>query len=305
MATNKSFGFPMALGVLAALSVGCGDDESSNGGTTGTNGDNGNNSTGDGGMTTGGSQELDLTLVPILDQDDRNPIAAPHDIYLLDTATGEAIPGFEDPIKSKPETGKVVVTGLPDDVIPTLHVVGNPNAADPTYDAVTVNQAAGSGEFLLRISTVGLAMAAEQTGGFTPSQDRAAMAGTVNFTPGGIGNPRMGGVGCAQVFLDDSTVPLDDNSDQRYNGSNGLPVPAEAQNKTDTSGRFYFGNMPTGQHTLRVSLDEGATFVTEKDFVVARSRDMALGPEKIIIYLIGLDVDAETNPTPATCDGVY
>ncbi|HEX6243221.1 MAG TPA: hypothetical protein VFZ61_20045, partial [Polyangiales bacterium] len=111
---------------------------------------------------------------------------------------------------------------------------------------------------------------------------------------------RVGIVGCAQVFIDDQPHPAV-SFDQRYNASNGLPTRPERLDRTLAgSGRFYFANLTKGEHTLKVSMDGGKSFILERKILVSKVRGEASSPFKSLLYLVGLDVKG-TNPTPAGC----
>jgi len=66
------------------------------------------------------------------------------------------------------------------------------------------------------------------------------------------------------------------------------------------SGRFYFGNLAKGEHTLKVSMDGGSTFIAQRSIFVGKARQDASSPFKALLYLVGLDVKGP-NPTPASC----
>jgi hypothetical protein len=127
--------------------------------------------------------------------------------------------------------------------------------------------------------------------------DRAPVSGVVIVDD--ASGRRVDAVGCAQLFLDDYPHPALDAA-QRYNSEGGLPVPLELQNKTLTTGRFYFGNVKPGPHVLKVSMDAGQTFIAEKSFFVPIARQNASGAIKEILYVIDIDV-GDLNPTPANC----
>jgi hypothetical protein len=102
------------------------------------------------------------------------------------------------------------------------------------------------------------------------------------------------------VFLDDQPHPATSVA-QRYNAANGIPTTLRRLDKTlANSGRFYFGNLPKGQHTLKVSLDDGDTFIAERSVFVGKTRAEAESPFKSLLYLVGIDVKGP-NPTPANC----
>ena len=88
---------------------------------------------------------------------------------------------------------------------------------------------------------------------------------------------------------------------QRYNAANGIPTTLRRLDQTlANSGRFYFGNLAKGQHTLKVTLDGGKSFIAERSLFIGRTREEAESPFKSLLYLVGIDVKGP-NPTPASC----
>ena len=99
----------------------------------------------------------------------------------------------------------------------------------------------------------------------------------------------------------DGATTLDEAAAQRYIGSGGLPTGSEFLSQTlRGSGRFYFGNLAKGQHTLRVSIDDGRSFIATATFFVPYSRAEATSESKEM--LVQLDIDIEgPDPTPTSC----
>lgn len=253
---------------------------------------------GGGSGSDGGTENLlQYTLVGVLAVDDSNPIAKPHEIEVLDSATGEPL----DPpliLMSEPSTGKVHID-LPEGIIPSYHVVGSGTADEDSYDQILLNTSPDNGDTLFRVSTNGASMLANQTGVFENKDDHAPLAGAVFHTVDGV---RVGSVGCAKVYLDDDTTGADESIDQRYSGSNSLPVTLDELDRTLRVGsRFYLANVPPGKHRLRASVDDGETFLGETEVVITRARQDAAGPSKLILYQVGIDIESENNPTPANC----
>jgi hypothetical protein len=278
----------------ALVWAGCGSDGEDDTGSTADAG------TGGGGSDAGGSAaketELNLTLVAITADDDSNPILTPHDVELYDAKTGEKL---DPPVTGKTATsGKLKLTVPADDAF-SLYVkgVGDPAVADSTYDTMVLNFPVNGGDKLLRISGAGTKASAEGTAQFTASQDRAALSGAIYWAPGGV---RKGSIGCAQIYIDGQTE-ADVDQAQRYQATSPLPVPLEKQSETSRRGQFYFGNLKTGNHTIKVSLDDGKTFIHEESFFAPFTRDEAQSETKAILYQLGLYVDLPANPTPADC----
>lgn len=287
-----------AILVLGTLALGCGDDDDDDGGHSVMDAglDSGSDAGGDGGVVLPGNQTYTGTLVPILAVDTTAPIPQPHEITVLDNETGAPL---NPPIvaTSAAGTGAVTIPGLPGGRV-ALYVKGVGDATTGTYDTVITNVLTSAKNDLVRISSSGTVSAAEQTGGFTPKADHAATAGAIYWTPGGT---RRGTIGCAKVFVDGRTGPATEY-DQLYNGPSGLPVPLSTQSQTLRSGRFYIANTPVGTHTLRVSLDNGATLLPEvTTFVVPFPRSAAASAVKAVLIQVGIDIDVPTNPTPAGC----
>jgi len=176
--------------------------------------------------------------------------------------------------------------------------VGEAGGATSTYDTVMVNINLDSGDQLLRISSAGTLSLAEMSGDFKAKQDRAAVTGAVYFSPKMV---RKGAVGCAKIYVDGNADPTAHDFDQRYMGSNPLPARLEVQDQTSRRGQFYIANMTTGMHTLKVTLDDGVTFIAEQKIFVPFTRDEASSETKSMLVQVGIDVDVAANPTPASC----
>lgn len=292
--------WPAALLLTAGLHTACGDDEDepTTGGTTGDmngdmNGDMSGDMNGDMNGDMGDMRTVDLTLVTILAVDDSDPIGESHNIDILDADTGELLepPGR---VTSESGTGKIVFQ-VPQDQAINLHVMGSGPDSDDTYDLIALNDDANNGETLLRISNVGLSALAENTAAYEGMPDKAALGGAIYLRPNG--GPRVGTVGCAQVFIDDDTTGVNDAIAQRYNGPSGLPTTLTEQTRTNSSGRFFLGNIEPGVHTARVSMDGGQTFIGEPtEFRITAAREDALGEAKLIIYTLAVDLDMTTAP---------
>ncbi|MET0285874.1 MAG: hypothetical protein ABW352_15440 [Polyangiales bacterium] len=235
----------------------------------------------------------ETTLVPASSRDASVFIAIPHEVSLLDVDGNPVQPPVE--ILSG-EDGKIRFD-LPRSAV-SIYVVGVGPAEDAssTSDTVLLNVDWTVEDSLLRITTrAGLEFFAGMAG-VEARADRAALTGQVYWTRNGV---RQGTVGCAQLFIDGLRVP-DESQAQRY-ASNGSLVLPEVRSATTRDGFFYFGNIRIGLHMLRVSFDGGQSYVAMAAFTVARPRSGARSPSKSILYQIGVEVEANVDPTPATC----
>lgn len=272
--------------LLGALALGCGDDDGSKDAGTSPGGD--------------GSVQTDLrtyngTLVPILAVDTSAPVAVPHFIELLDNTTGQPL---VPPVSTMTVagTGAISITGPKGQHI--MYVHGTGTGSDGTTDTVLLNADVDIHDPLIRISTAGLGPLAGQTGGFTDRPDRAALTGAVYWL---VDNKRMGTIGCAKVYIDGLTAP-DADSDQRYTGPSGLPVPLAMQSQTLRTGVFYFANIKPGSHTMKVSLDDGKTFIGEETkFYIPFVRSQAKSDTKTVLAQLAYYVKGSANPTPKEC----
>jgi hypothetical protein len=245
-----------------------------------------------------GAETFDLEgcVVSVLATDCSSGLPVPHEIELLDAKTGVPLPGFRT---TSAPGGRYSFKGVPRDVELAIHVRGNGpiDASASTYDTIAL-YSFGAGDNLLRVSSVGTASLTGDTAAFTPAQDRVAFSGAV-YVVNDSGR-RMGTIGCAQVFIDDEPHPAV-KYDQRYNASSGLPTILSSLDRTLAgSGRFYLGNLSTGQHTLKVSLDGGKNFILERPVFISKVRADASSPFKSLLYLVGLDIKGP-NPMPADC----
>jgi hypothetical protein len=276
-----------SLLLLGALALGCGDD-------AGGSKDAGTPPGGDGAV----AQTLvtyNGTLVPILAVDTTAPVAVPHLIELLDNTTGQPL---VPPVStmSVAGTGAIALTGPRGQHI--MYVHGTGTGSEGTTDTVLLNADVDIHDPLIRISTAGLGPIAGQTGGFTEVPDRAALTGAVYWL---VDNKRMGTIGCAKVYLDGLTAP-DTDSGQLYTGASGLPVPLSMQSQTLKTGVFYFANIKPGAHTMKVSLDEGKTFIGEETkFYIPFPRSQAKSETKAVLAQLAFYVRGPSNPTPSTC----
>lgn len=242
------------------------------------------------------SFELEGCVVSVLATDCGGGLPVPHEVELLDAKTGVALPGFKTTSASG---GKYSFKNVPGDVAIAIHAlgVGPTTESGSTYDTVSF-YVPNTGDNLLRVSSVGTAGLTGMAAGFTPADDRAALSGAV-YQVDDSGR-RIGAIGCAKIYLDDQPHPAP-GLDQRYNASNGIPTALTKLDQTLAgAGRFYIGNLTKGEHKLRVSLDDGKTFIAERSVFLAMSRQEAASPFKSILYLMGIDVKGP-NPTRADC----
>jgi len=295
---------PSVLLALSAISFACGEDAEGDTGSTETGAQP---STGGSGKpaAAGETYQYNGTLVSILATDESMRIGIPHLIELRNNDTGAPL---VPPISTMSAAGTGAISfKTPKGVLNQFWVRGTGEGSDGTYDTVLVNATSERPDKLIRISTGGLIGLAEGSAGYVGKPDRASLGGSVYWSPDKL---RKGTVGCAKVYLDDATGP-DLAQDQRYNGASGLPAPISctepagtcvAQTETLSSGRFYFGNITKGTHTLKVSLDDGKTFIGEPTkFFVPYTRAEASSPTKNLIVQIALDMDYPANPTLPTC----
>jgi hypothetical protein len=236
------------------------------------------------------------TLVPATAVDATVPIRIPHDIVVLNAATGEAL---DPPVRATSDSqGQFLLPIHPTDVDLALHVEGqgDASAGNATFDTVVLGF--GAHDPLVRVWAAGTASIPQQVAGFSARQDRAQLRGTVYVTRAGR---RVGVVGCAKLLLDGATG-LAIDSDQRYVSANGLPTTPGTLAATEPArGSFYFGNIAKGMHTLRVSVDDGKTFIATRRFVVPFSRAEATSAYKDMIVQLAIDIEG-SNPTPANCN---
>jgi hypothetical protein len=307
---SKYARIPSALMVLGALAVGCGDDDDKgpkgDGGTLidAGLGDGGGAGDSGGGGATPTLTDITGTLVPILAVDKSAPIAVPHVVEILNYATGKP---YTPPITGTTAagSGNITIKAPPDPVM--IWIKGVMSGDTNTYDTVIANMSRTSGDDLLRISSAGTLSLANASGGFMNNPDRAALTGSIYWSQSGV---RKGTIGCAKVFVDGKTAN-DTDQDQLYNAASGLPGPyscAAGQamctpvTQTLRQGRFYIANATVGLHKLKVSLDNGATFIgPEVSVLVPFARKDASSPTKAVLVQVGIDVEGAANPTPASC----
>ena len=279
MLKRKKFVAPAALLAVVALGGGCGDEEKSDGGSP----------MGDGGG--GGTLDRSYTIIPITDTDATNKYTQPHTVFFLNADNHMPVMGQPESVVSV--DGVVEIMGWPADTQIMLWTVGNKDAG--TYDSIGTGPT-GSGEEFIYMSSTGSADLVAGAAQFELKPDRAAVTIGIYYTPGGPGTPRMGNVACARVYLDGNPSELDEDSDQRYVED---VLPALGPNETYQRGAVYFGNMPKGAHSVKISVDEGKTMVDgELTFEVFAAREDAKGEDKNVIYTLGFDSPV---PTPDTC----
>lgn len=259
---------------------------------------------------------VDYTVVGVLDL---NPVSAVHKVELLDVETAKP---FDPPLTAMTAagTGKFTIRGVPGGGKGAwIHVIGAGPASvsTSTYDSLSYGPRT-SGETLIRISTVGTAEFAERTAAFKAKPDQIAIGGAV-YTTNSQGR-RTGAIGCAQIFLDNTTTlptadgdPMTDDATDpnviRYVGTSGLPLPLGVSEGTTKrldktlkdQGKFFIGNVSKGKHTFRASMDGGKTFIGEQELNIPFSRSEATGEFKGFLALFGIDVKTDTNPQPASC----
>jgi len=276
-----------AVLLLCAPVVGCGDDDS-------TPTDAGTKPGADGAVSD--TYTYRGTLVSIFATDPSGAIAVPHLIEQLDNDTGKPL---VPPVTtmSAAGTGAIVFTGPRGKHITYVHGTGTGN--ESTVDTVLVNaDPSDIDDPLIRISSAGLSGVASGSAGFTAKPDRAGLTGAVYWLKD---HKRAGTIGCAKIYIDGATGP-DLEQDQRYNAPSGLPVPLDQQSQTAAGGVFYFANAKEGKHTIKVSLDDGKTFVGEEtSLFIPFSNAEAMSDYKGVLVQMAYYVEAPTNPTPKDC----
>lgn len=302
-----------AVVALGTTAVGCGDsgDNGGNGGNGGTTGGGGmtGGSAGGGMMGGGGGGTYDQkgVLITVLGKSAADFIAQSHMMELLDR---EGKP-LDPPITATTSSsdGSWTFKNIPEDrpnQSDWVHVIGVGPASDgnSTYDALVLadRYLYGSAPSLgVRISTVGTASYAESTGNFKADENKIAIGGQI-YSVDDSGK-QTGSIGCAEVWVDDQPSPYKE-FDQRYVASSGLPTDIEgpkAQTQTLTNGKFLIGNVPMGEHTFKVTLDHGKTFLGEPLKInVPFARKDATSDLKNFLVLIGITIKGP-NPTPADC----
>jgi hypothetical protein len=300
--TKKSNVWVVAFVALGLVAIACGDDgddDEDAGGTTAGMGGTGGTT----GGSMGGNEEpyvADGTLVPVTASDTSAPLPAVHKIELLNAADGQPL---SPPLSTTSEsgTGKWKIEGVPAAARVAIHVEGAGDAATGTYDTVILNVYKDiPDDPLTRVSSAGTATIAEGSAGYTAKAEAAALSGAIYIVQNKM---RVGAVGCAKIYVDDKPSPATEY-DQRYIDGNSLPTTLDKQGQTLRSGRFFFGNLAKGKHTLKWSLDNGATFVGDPvEVFIGKGRMDASSAFKAILYQVGIDYippDGK-NPTPASC----
>ncbi|MET0282995.1 MAG: hypothetical protein ABW352_00935 [Polyangiales bacterium] len=283
MSISPRLGCVHVLSLLAALAVGCGDESEDDAGASV-----------DGGLDASRPSKYEATLVPVTSTDASVFIAVPHEVSLLDQLGNQLTPPV---LTTSGEDGRVSLN-LPANAA-SVYVagVGPVEESTSTYDTVVVSNNWESGDNLLRISSRATLDLASITAAFKVRDDRASMTGAVYWTTNRV---RRGPVGCAKIYIDGASAP-DEDQVQRYVDSSLLPVPLATLGETTRLGRFYFGNLKVGVHSIRVSLDDRQTVLAEKSFFVGRTRAGASSPTKSILYQFAIDIEATADPTPALC----
>jgi hypothetical protein len=290
-----------ALTALSTMAACGGDDKEETKEDAGTGG-------GDDAGAKPATYDMNMTLVGVLDL---QPVSASHEVELLSAETGAKL-SPERKTTTAQGAGTFSFKDLSRDEGVWIHVTGYGPAGGgmSTYDSLSLG-APDSGDKLIRISTAGTATIAESTAKFTADMAKIAIGGAVYKTD--ATGKRIGAIGCAQVFLDDTTTlptATDDPYSIRYVAATGLPAPlgdtAPALNKTlsgTAGGKFFIGNVSKGKHTFKVSMDGGKTFIkeAEKEIYIPFTRAEATGETKAFLVLIGLDLPAGMDPTPAGC----
>jgi hypothetical protein len=204
-------------------------------------------------------------------------------------------------------SGKFTISGVPcSQKNAWIHVTGSGTTKDDTYDSLSLS-APDSKDDLIRISLVGTVATAESTGGFKSDPTKVAIGGAV-YRVDSTGK-RVGTIGCAQIYMDGDAHPKE-GVDQRY-VQGVLPTTWETRQKTERTGKFYFGNVDKGEHTFKVSVDGGKTFLKLRPteggenidalpVKVPFVRNDAKGPYKSFLVLFGIDVPG-ADPTPSDC----
>ena len=226
-----------------------------------------------------------------------DPIATPHSVDILDNQTGAQLtPAIH--LTSEANTGVVSGQIPPGKHIVWIHGAGNANTG--TIDNVLVNVDPATAEDLITVFPADVINAAEQSAQVTARGDRAALTGELYWTKNG---QRQGTIGCAKVFIDGKTS-ADTDQAERYNAApDSLPVPLADQDQTGKSGLFFFGSLTKGAHTIRVSVDDGKTFVgSPVTFFVPLTNSEASSALKRVLVQLVVDLAAPADPTPASCN---
>lgn len=280
----------LAMGSLSLAA--CGDDDSGDSGDKDAGASGGDE---DGGGSGAKTRTWGGTLVQVLAQDTKAPILNPHEIVVLDNETGELLEGGKYKATTSDKDGTWSIKDVPMEKPIAFWLKGN--AAADTYDAVTINVTyTTADEPLTRVSAAGTANIAENGAGYVGKPDTAGMSIGVYYVKDG---KKLGIIGCVKGVLDDSPEKTE-AADLRYVSAQGLPVPPSVQQKTETSrGAMLFGNMPTGKHTVKFTVDDGKTYFGETTVYITKARQDASSTFKSILYFIGIEVPEQK--TPAGC----
>lgn len=286
-----------AVSALAAVGCGDSDDDKKEDAGGGSEEDAGMNGDTDAGMVAATRSRLG-TLVAITATDTTAPIKIPHEIVVLNAETGKPLVPALSTMTSATD-GKWEIKDIPTAVPVALHVKGEGDAASGTYDSIITNiTGTTADDGLTRISSASTASIAGQVSGFEPKQDRGAISAGVYRIRNG---QRVGVVGCVKVLLDDSEAKTTD-ADLRYVGSGGLPAPIATQDKTESMrGAFLIANIPKGEHTIKLTVDDGKTYFGETKVFIGMARSDATSNFKGVLYQVGIEVPAEPDLTPAGC----
>jgi hypothetical protein len=234
------------------------------------------------------------TLISWLGADESAFVSRPHQIELISVESGLR---FQPPVITVTDTIGKFRLQVPDSRPHWVHVLGQGPATDPqsTYDSLTLWVPA-SGDTLVRIAVVGTAATAETTGQFTARPDHVSVQGTVYRVD--VRGRRVGMIGCAKIFLDNLPSPAL-SADQRY-FDEVLPTLLDRQNRTQRTGKWYFGNVAPGRHTFKASVDDGQSFLAQTTAYVPVARQDASGAFKHVVVILDIDVPGP-DPTPASC----
>jgi hypothetical protein len=288
----------VAMGSVAA--IGCGDsssdgdkDSGSTGGDKDAGGGGGEDDAGAGPAT----QSRGGTLVAITAADTSAPLLGGSKITVVNALTGEPLtPALTATTSAKDGTWKIdnIPTGTPY----AFHVEGTGDDKTGTYDSIIGPvKATTPDDPLTRISSASTAAVAGATGGFTANQEMSALSGGIYVVRDG---KRVGAIGCAKVYIDDEPHPAE-KYDQRYINDNSLPTTLDKQQATlPNRGTFFFGNLATGMHKMKVTVDDGKTFFGETEIFVKLARKDAVSNYKAVLYQVGIDI-LDGDKTPASC----
>lgn len=298
----------VALTAVAGFACGGDDKEETDGGNGGQPSGMGGGDAGGGNGDCNGDEgtrpDRDLVLINVTGSSASEFIGKPSKVEVID---GDGKP-LSPPITAMTNTsGQFKLGGTPCSLKGAwIHVTGTGTTDEDTYDSLSLS-APDSGDTLIRASFVGTVKLAEMTGGFTAMDSKVAIGGAV-YRVDDKGK-RIGTIGCAQIYMDGNAHPKE-GVDQRY-VQGALPTTWTTRDKTERTGKFYFGNVDKGEHTFKVSVDGGKSFlklrpieggetVEAVTIKVPFVRSEAKGPYKSFLALFGIDVPG-SDPTPADC----